>query len=98
MYQTTFESNYTALTEDGADWVVAAGIKFVGIDYMSIATYEELAPAHQSLMRAVSLPPVLDVMHFISTSDSVRCGASVDSSCILAWKARAKVVCSKNSA
>ena len=54
MYQTAFESNYTALTEDGADWVVAAGIKFVGIDYMSIATYEELAPAHQSLMRAVS--------------------------------------------
>ena len=65
MYQTAFESNYTALTEDGADWVVAAGIKFVGIDYMSIATYEELAPAHQSLMRAVSLPPVLHIMHFI---------------------------------
>ena len=64
MYQTAFESNYTALTEDGADWVVAAGIRFVGIDYMSIATYEELAPAHQSLMRAVSLP-VLHTMHFI---------------------------------
>ncbi|DBB12416.1 TPA: hypothetical protein ACH3X3_005227 [Trebouxia sp. C0006] len=65
MYQTAFESNYTALTEDGADWVVAAGIKFVGIDYMSIATYEQLAPAHQSLMRAVRPPPVLHIMHFI---------------------------------
>ena len=99
MYQTAFESNYTALTEDGADWVVAAGIKFVGIDYMSIATYEELAPAHQSLMRAVSLPPVLHIMRFIqysiscisfSTSDSLRCGVSVDSSCILSWKHRCK--------
>ena len=93
MYQTAFESNYTALTEDGADWVVAAGIKFVGIDYISIATYEELAPAHQSLMRAVSLPPELQIMHFIqffiscsssSTSDLVSCGASDDSSRILA--------------
>ena len=93
MYQTAFESNYTALTEDGADWVVAAGIKFVGIDYISIANYEELAPAHQSLMRAVSLPPELQTMHSIeffisrsssSTSDLVSCGASDDSSRILA--------------
>ncbi len=71
MYQTAFESNYTALTEDGADWVVAAGIKFVGIDYISIATYEELAPAHQSLMRAVSPPPVVHIMHFISSSTQI---------------------------
>ena len=53
MYQTAFETNYTALTETGADWVVQHGIKFVGIDYLSIATFEELAPAHQSLMRVV---------------------------------------------
>ncbi|KAL3150936.1 hypothetical protein ABBQ32_000683 [Trebouxia sp. C0010 RCD-2024] len=55
MYQTPFHSNYTALTESGADWVVKHGIKFVGIDYLSIATYDELAPAHQSLMRVVML-------------------------------------------
>ena len=53
MYQTAFETNYTALTESGADWIVQHGIKFVGIDYLSIATFEELAPAHQSLMRVV---------------------------------------------
>jgi len=51
--------------------VVAAGIKFVGIDYISIATYEELAPAHQSLMRAVSPPPVVHIMHFISSSTQI---------------------------
>ena len=55
MYHTPFQTNYTALTESGADWVVNHGINFVGIDYLSIATYEELAPAHQSLMRAVML-------------------------------------------
>ncbi|KAL3137509.1 hypothetical protein ABBQ38_004796 [Trebouxia sp. C0009 RCD-2024] len=54
MYQTPFHSNYTALTESGAGWVVKHGIKFVGIDYLSIATYDELAPAHKSLMRVVS--------------------------------------------
>ena len=55
MYQTPFRSNYTALTESGADWVVKHGIKFVGIDYLSIATYEDLTPAHKSLMRVVML-------------------------------------------
>lgn len=54
MYHTPFQTNYTALTKSGADWIVSHGINFVGIDYLSIATYEELAPAHQSLMRAVN--------------------------------------------
>ena len=54
MYQTPFDTAYTALTGDGAKWVADAGIKFVGIDYLSIGTYKELVPAHQHLMRAVS--------------------------------------------
>ena len=54
MYKTPFDTAYTALTGDGAQWVADAGIKFVGIDYLSIATYEELTTAHQNLMRAVS--------------------------------------------
>ena len=33
MYQTAFQTDYTALTEDGAEWVAASSIKFVGIDY-----------------------------------------------------------------
>lgn len=55
MYQTPFDTAYTALTADGAKWVADAGIKFVGIDYLSIAIYEDLAATHQHLMRAVSL-------------------------------------------
>ena len=33
MYQSAFQTDYTALTEDGAEWVAASSIKFVGIDY-----------------------------------------------------------------
>ena len=33
MYQSAFQTDYTALTEDGAKWVAASSIKFVGIDY-----------------------------------------------------------------
>ena len=33
MYQSAFQADYTALTEDGAEWVAASSIKFVGIDY-----------------------------------------------------------------
>lgn len=70
MYHTPFQTNYTALTESGADWVVKHGITFVGIDYLSIATYEELAPAHQSLMRVVYMhllhsEPALALQHWI---------------------------------
>ena len=60
MYHTPFQTNYTALTESGADWIVQHGINFVGIDYLSIATYEELAPAHQSLMRVVNASTALE--------------------------------------
>lgn len=64
MYHTPFQTNYTALTESGADWVTKHGINFVGIDYLSIATYEELAPAHQSLMRVVNAATALVTLHY----------------------------------
>nr|QOL01214.1 putative extracellular protein TR9_022 [Trebouxia lynnae] len=64
MYHTPFLTNYTALTETGSDWVVQHGIKFVGIDYVSIATYEELTAAHQSLMRVgTGIVEGLDLSH-----------------------------------
>ena len=64
MYHTPFHTNYTALTESGADWVVKHHINFVGIDYLSIATYEELAPAHQSLMRVVNASTALVTLQY----------------------------------
>ena len=83
MYHTPFQTNYTALTESGADWVVKHGIKFVGIDYLSIATYEELAPAHQSLMRVVSA-----LLLHMGICAAMQSGCSLHSGCtlcLLAW-------------
>ncbi|CCQ72895.1 cyclase family protein [Magnetospira sp. QH-2] len=41
---TEFHADYVALTPEAADWVVARGIKLVGIDYLSIERYKE--PGH----------------------------------------------------
>eukprot|EP00891_Asterochloris_glomerata_P004233 jgi/Astpho2/4233/Aster-x0192 len=42
MYQTAFQTDYTALTEDGAEWVAASSIKFVGIDYARLNTATDI--------------------------------------------------------
>lgn len=73
MYKTPFETAYTALTGDGAQWVADAGIKFVGIDYLSIARYEELATAHQNLMQAVSLALTACMVCHTVAACTVRC-------------------------
>ncbi|KAL3515310.1 hypothetical protein ACH5RR_022212 [Cinchona calisaya] len=51
MDQLAFEADYTAFTADGAKYLVDnTDIKFVGIDYMSIAKKEEICPVHQILL------------------------------------------------
>ncbi len=47
-----FHTDYVALTPDGAQWLVERGVRLVGIDYLSIAPYEDPVPTHQVLMRA----------------------------------------------
>ncbi len=47
-----FHTDFTAIAEDGAEWLVAQGVQLVGIDYYSIAPYDDLAPTHQILLRA----------------------------------------------
>ncbi|XP_020237099.1 cyclase-like protein 3 [Cajanus cajan] len=47
MYQKEFDSSYVGFTEDGADWLVKnTDIKLVGIDYLSVAAFDHLIPAH----------------------------------------------------
>jgi len=51
MWKKEFDSSYAGFTTDGAEWLVHhTNIKFVGIDYLSIATYVDLAPAHRFLL------------------------------------------------
>jgi len=47
-----FEPAYVGLTGDGAQALVDAGVRLVGIDYLSIATAADPLPAHLVLLRA----------------------------------------------
>ncbi|CAK9864325.1 unnamed protein product [Sphagnum jensenii] len=51
MWKTAFDTSYVGLTTDGAEWIVTqTKIRFIGIDYLSIAAYINLVPAHQVLL------------------------------------------------
>ncbi|GAB3600017.1 cyclase family protein [Kineococcus gypseus] len=47
-----FSEDFPALTGDGAAALVARGVRLVGIDYLSIAPFDDPAPAHEELLRA----------------------------------------------
>lgn len=47
-----FAQDFVGVSEDGAEWLVQAGIRLVGIDYLSIAPYHQSIPTHQILLKA----------------------------------------------
>ncbi len=47
-----FERDFVAVTEDGAQWLVANGIRLVGVDYLSVAPFEDSGPTHTVLLQA----------------------------------------------
>ncbi|CAA7407117.1 unnamed protein product [Spirodela intermedia] len=51
MLKKEFDSTYTGFTEDGAKWLVDnTDIKLIGIDYLSVATYDDLITSHLALL------------------------------------------------
>jgi arylformamidase len=46
----TFRSDYVALTLDAARWIVARGIRLIGIDYLSVQRFEDGAETHRILL------------------------------------------------
>ena len=50
--ESKFQTDFVAITEDGAEWLVERGIQLVGIDYLSIAPYNESIPTHTVLLKA----------------------------------------------
>jgi arylformamidase len=48
----TFDPGYVALTAEAAQWLVARGVRLVGIDYISIQRFEDSPETHRILMRA----------------------------------------------
>jgi arylformamidase len=47
-----FQKDFVAITGDGADWLVARGIRLVGVDYLSVAPFGESGPTHTTLLGA----------------------------------------------
>jgi arylformamidase len=50
--ETKFQTDFVAITEDGAEWLVERGVQLVGVDYLSVAPYEDSAPTHSVLLKA----------------------------------------------
>jgi len=47
----SFRTDYTALSSDGAAWIVGRGIRLVGSDYLSVQRYDDGPETHRILMR-----------------------------------------------
>lgn len=51
-HSTEFQKNFVALSPDGAQYLIDRGVKLVGIDYLSIAPFEDGVPTHTLLLKA----------------------------------------------
>jgi arylformamidase len=47
-----FQTDFVAITEDGAEWLVERGVQLVGVDYLSVAPYGDSVPTHTVLLQA----------------------------------------------
>ena len=47
----SFYEGFVGISEDGAEWLVRAGVKLVGIDYLSVAPYHQSIPTHHVLLQ-----------------------------------------------
>lgn len=50
--ESDFQTNFVAISADGADYLVKRGIKLVGVDYLSVAPYGESRQPHQILLKS----------------------------------------------
>ncbi|MDX8430422.1 MAG: cyclase family protein [Candidatus Algichlamydia australiensis] len=49
---TEFDQTFVALSLEGAKFLVERGIQLIGVDYLSVATFNELASVHKLLFEA----------------------------------------------
>ncbi len=58
----TFVEDFVAVAPDAAADLIRRGIRLVGIDYLSIASYQDPAPTHEAFLRAgVTVLETLDL-------------------------------------
>ncbi|KAF0901002.1 hypothetical protein E2562_037241, partial [Oryza meyeriana var. granulata] len=52
MWRKEFDTSYVGFMEDGTQWLVEnTDIKLVGIDYLSVAAFDDLFPSHLVLFK-----------------------------------------------
>lgn len=51
-----FQTEFVAISVDGAAWLVAHGVRLVGIDYLSVAPFNASIPTHVELLQAGVIP------------------------------------------
>lgn len=49
--ESDFRRDYVAITADGAEWLAAHGVRVVGVDYLSVAPFDDPGPTHRILLR-----------------------------------------------
>lgn len=47
-----FDQKFVGISNDGAEWLVNAGMKLVGVDYLSVAPFHQSGPTHRTLLSA----------------------------------------------
>ncbi|CAN4112160.1 unnamed protein product [Withania somnifera] len=53
MWKKAFDTSYVGFMKDGAQWLVDnTDIKLVGIDYLSVAAFDDLLPSHHVLLKS----------------------------------------------
>jgi arylformamidase len=50
--EAAFQRDYVGVTAEGAEWLVKRGPRLVGIDYLSVARFEEVLSVHLALLEA----------------------------------------------
>lgn len=48
----SFKEDFVALSPEAAEHLVNRGIKLIGVDYLSVAAYDDVAPTHKILLEA----------------------------------------------
>lgn len=51
-----FYEDFVAVTADGARWLVDHGVRLIGVDYLSVATFADTAVPHRILLQAGIIP------------------------------------------
>ena len=50
--ETKFQRDFVAVDASGAEWLVKKGVKLVGVDYLSVAPFDDGVATHQILLNA----------------------------------------------